>query len=154
MNVGQHSIVYHHVFTSFACHKLPENNYELMLMIMDVITNVSSLHSGTSNSLSQSNSMVDSWTTKCEDDHSSTSIFDENIGEDGLSIQSTYGVNTNNPYNINSIAPNSEILDSPSLNAEGLKGAYTLLLQAMVLAGSTSQLKWHNSLKASRWSKR
>jgi hypothetical protein len=32
--------------------------------------------------------------------------FDENIGEYRLSIQSTYDFNINNPYDIDSIAPN------------------------------------------------
>ena len=57
-----------------------------MSIIMSVITTVSPLRSGTSNSLSQLNSGVASWTTKHKDNHSSTSIFDENIGEDGLSF--------------------------------------------------------------------
>jgi hypothetical protein len=71
---------------------------------------VSSLRSGISNSLSRLNAMVDSWATKHNDNHVSTTIFDKNIGEDGLSIQSTYDVNINNPYHIDSIAPNHELL--------------------------------------------
>jgi hypothetical protein len=71
---------------------------------------VSSLRSGSSNPLSQLNSEVASWTTKRKDNHSSTSIFDENIIENGLSIQSTYDFNINNPYHIDSIAPNHELL--------------------------------------------
>ncbi len=67
---------------------------------------VPSQRSGNSTPLSQLNSMVDSWTTKCNDNHDSTSIFDENIGEDGLSIQSAYDVNIDNPYHTGSLAPN------------------------------------------------
>jgi hypothetical protein len=48
---------------------------------------VSSQRSGTPNPLSQLNLMVDSWTTTRNDNHDSTSIFDEYIGEEGLSIQ-------------------------------------------------------------------
>ena len=98
---------------------------------MDVITNVSSLRSGTSNPLSQLNSMVDSWTTTHINKHVSTSIFDENIGEDGLFIQSTYDVNINNPYHPDSIAHNCEILDSPSLNDDELKDANTILMKGI-----------------------
>ncbi len=90
---------------------------------------MSSLRSGISNSLSRLNAMVDSWATKHNDNHVSTTIFDENIGEDGLSIQSTYDVNINNPYHIDSIAPNCEILDSPSLTDDELKDAYILFMK-------------------------
>jgi hypothetical protein len=51
---------YHHVFATIACHKLPENFGQLRSIIMDVLINVSALRSGTSNPLTQLNSMVDS----------------------------------------------------------------------------------------------
>jgi hypothetical protein len=92
---------------------------------------VSSQRSGTSNPLSQLNSMVESWTTKRNDNRDSTSIFDENIGEDGLSIQSTYDVNINNPYSTGSLAPNLELLDSPSLSDDKLKASYTILTKGI-----------------------
>jgi hypothetical protein len=93
---------------------------------------VFSQRSGTSNSLSQLNLMVDSWTTKRNDNHDSTSIFDENIGEDGLSIQSAYDVNMDNPYHTGSIAPNFELLDSPSLLSDDeLKASYTILTKGI-----------------------
>jgi hypothetical protein len=76
---------------------------------------VSSQRSGTSNPLSQLNSMVDSWTTKRNNNHDFILILDENIGEDGLSIQSAYDVNIDNPYHTGSLVPNLELLDSPSL---------------------------------------
>ena len=62
--------------------------------------------------------MVDSWTTKRNDNNNSTSIFDENIGEDGLSIQSAYDVNIDNPYHTGSLAPNLVLLDKPSLSGD------------------------------------
>ncbi len=89
---------------------------------------VSSQRCGTSNPLSQLNSMVDSWITKCSNNHDSTSNFDENIGEDGLSIQSAYDVKIDNPYHTGSLAPNLELLDSPSLLYDDeLKALYTIL---------------------------
>jgi hypothetical protein len=93
--------------------------------------NVSSQRSGTSNSLSQLNLMVDSWTTKCNDNHDSTSIFDENIGGDGLSIQSAYDVNIDNPYHTGSIAPNLELLDPPLLYDDEVKDSYTILTKGI-----------------------
>ena len=92
---------------------------------------VSSQRSGTSNPLSQLKSMVDSWTTKRNNNLDSTSIFDENIGEDGLSIQSAYDVNIDNPYHTGSLAPNCELLDSPSLSDDELKASYTILTKGI-----------------------
>ena len=86
---------------------------------------MSSLHSGTSNPVSQLNSEIASWDTKRKDNHSSTSIFDENIGEGGLSSQSAYNFNINNPCHNDSIATNCQLLqDSLSLTDDELKDAY------------------------------
>jgi hypothetical protein len=120
----------HYIFTTGAPHKLPEDMMrQLRSIITDVLMDVSSQRSGTSNPLSRLNSMVDSWTTKRNDKHDSTSIFDEHIGEDGLSIQSMYDVNIDNPYHTESLAPTRELLDSPSpsLSDDELKASYTIL---------------------------
>ncbi len=71
--------------------------------------------------------MVDSWTTKHNGNHDSSSIFDENIGEDGLSIQSVYDVNIDNSYHTESFAPNLELLDPPLLYDDEVKASYTIL---------------------------
>ncbi len=92
---------------------------------------MSSLRSGTSNFLSQFKLMVDSWTTKRNDNHDSISIFDENIDEDGLSIQLTYDVNIDNPYHTGSLAPNCELLDSPSMSDVEYKDLYTILAKGI-----------------------
>ena len=93
---------------------------------------VPSQRSGNSNLLSQLNSMVDSWTTKRNSNHDSTSIFDENIGEDGLSIQSVYDVNIENPYHTGSLAPNLELLDPPLLYDDEVKASYTILTKGII----------------------
>ncbi len=98
---------------------------------MDVLMDVSSQRSGASNPLSQLNSMVDSWTTKRNKNHDSTSIFDENIGEDGLSIQATYDVEIDNLYHTGSLAPNHELLDSPPLSHDELNASYTILTKGI-----------------------
>jgi hypothetical protein len=77
--------------------------------------------------------MVDSWTTKHNDNHDTTSIFDENIGEDRLSIQSACDVNTNNTYHTGSLAPNLELVDSPSLYDDELKASYTILIKGILM---------------------
>jgi hypothetical protein len=116
----------HYIFTTVACHKLPEDVGQLRSIITDVLMDVSSQCSGTSNPLSQLKSMVDSWTTKHNDSHDSASIFGENIGEDGLSIQPTYDVNINNPYHTGSLASNRELLDSSSISDVEYKDLYII----------------------------
>ena len=71
--------------------------------------------------------MVDSWYTKRNANHDSTSIFDKSIGEDGLSIQSTYDANIDNPYHTGSLPPNSELMDSQSMSDFEYKDLYTIL---------------------------
>jgi hypothetical protein len=117
----------HFIFTTVACHKLPEDMGRLRSIIMDVLMDVSSQCSGTSNPLSQLNWMVDSWYTKRNANHDSTSIFDKSIGEDGLSIQSTYDANIDNPYHTGSLPPNSELMDSQSMSDFEYKDLYTIL---------------------------
>ncbi len=121
----------HYIATTFARHKLPKDMRRLRSIMMDVLMDVSSQRSGTSNPLSQLNLMVESWTTKRNDNHDSISIFDENIGEDGLSIQSAYDVNINNPYHTGSLALYLELLDSPSLYDYELKASYTILTKGI-----------------------
>jgi hypothetical protein len=75
--------------------------------------------------------MVDSWTTKRNSNNDSSSIFDENIGEGGLSIQSAYDVNIDNPYHIGSLAPNLELLDPPLLYDDELKTSFTILAKGI-----------------------
>ena len=60
--------------------------------------------------MSQLNSEVSSWNVKRQIFPSSSTIFNESIGEDGLSSQSTYDVIFDNPHHIESIAPNPKVL--------------------------------------------
>ena len=92
--------VYFDVFTSYARHKLPENIDEILVIVESVTTNVTSQHSGSINHMSQLNSEVSSWNTKRQIFPSSSLIFNESIGEDGLSSQSTYDVRFDNPPHI------------------------------------------------------
>jgi len=63
------------------------------------------------NCLAEYNAEVASWNTKRKDNNSSsTSIFDENVGEDGLSSQSTYDISINALYHVQSIHPNPKLL--------------------------------------------
>jgi hypothetical protein len=57
--------------------------------------------------------MVSSWTTNGKETTAdSLLVFEDNVGEDGLSSQSTYKVNIDDPYYKASIAPNPRYRDS------------------------------------------
>ncbi len=71
---------------------------------MEFLMEVFSQRSGLSTPLSQLNLMVDSWTTKRNDNLDSSSIFDDNIGKDGRSIQSAYAIMGNSGDVIESCA--------------------------------------------------
>ncbi len=56
--------------------------------------------------------MVSSWTTYGKSTtEGSLLVFDDNVGEDGLSSQSTYKVNIDCPYYKEAIAPNPTVLN-------------------------------------------
>jgi hypothetical protein len=68
-------------FTFYARHQLPENIDEILVIVESVTTNVTSQHSGSTNCMSQLNSEVSSWNTKRQIVPSSSSIFNESIGD-------------------------------------------------------------------------
>ncbi len=62
--------------------------------------------------LAQLNSMVSSWTTNGNATTAgSLLVFEDNVGEDGFSTQSTYKVNIDCPYYKVAIAPNPKVLN-------------------------------------------
>ena len=77
--------VYFDVFTSYARHLLPEDIDEILPIVESVTTNVTSQRSGFTNRMSKLNSEVSSWNTKHQIFPSSSSIFNEGIGKDGVS---------------------------------------------------------------------
>jgi hypothetical protein len=61
----------------------------------------------------------------------SSSIFNESIGEDGLSSQSTYDVRIDNPHHIEAIAPNPKVLIDSQPTNDLTKNYYEILAKAM-----------------------
>ncbi len=69
--------------------------------------------------------MVSSWTTNGKATTvASLLAFEDNVGEDGLSSQSTYKVNIDDPYYKASIAPNPKVLNDLKLSKEQLEKFY------------------------------
>ncbi len=69
--------------------------------------------------------MVSSWTTAGKATTAgSFLVFEDNVGQDGLSSQSTYKVNIDCPYYKASIAPNPKVLNDLKPSKEQLENVY------------------------------
>ncbi len=78
----------------------------------------------------QLNSMVSSWTTNVKaTTFCSLLVVEDNVGEDGLSFQSTYKVNIDCLYYKASIAPNPKVLNDLKPSEEDLKKVYPVLMK-------------------------
>jgi hypothetical protein len=75
--------------------------------------------------LAQLNSMISSWTTNCTATTAGSSlVFEDNVGGEGLSTQSTYKVNIDCPYYEEVIAPNPKVLNELKPSKEKLEIVY------------------------------
>ncbi len=125
-------VLYYPIFTMFACHTMSENIISYTNIVKDVIATSSSLRISNTNCLAEYNAEVASWNTKCRDNNSSsTSIFDEKVGEDGLSSQSTYDISTNALYHVQFICTNPKLLEEFITDSDILKDVYTSLTRAV-----------------------
>jgi hypothetical protein len=93
-------------------HSVQDDLHSLKEIIRDIMTtSLSPPKRCTIGPLAQLNPMVTSWTTNCKATTAGSSlVFEDNVGEDGLSSQSTYKVNIVCPYYKAFIAPNQNIL--------------------------------------------
>ncbi len=74
--------------------------------------------------------MVSSWTTNGKATTAGPLlVFEDNVGEDGLSSWSTYKVNIDDPYYIACIAPNPKVLNDLKPSKENLKKVYGVLMK-------------------------
>jgi hypothetical protein len=94
-------------------HFVHDDIYSLKDVIQDIMNTSSSLSKRcTIGPLAQLNSMVSSWTTNGRATTAgSLLVFEDNVGEDRLSFQSTYKVNIDCPYSKACIAPNPKVLN-------------------------------------------
>ena len=139
--------LYYPCFSTFARHKQPpvstDGNPGIEFnIILKTISAFPAARTVKKDSLAERNAEVASWwTTKPKSNNNSTSIFDENLGEDGLSTQSTYGVAFKDMYRdrVNSMSPNPKLLDPIATNDVLLKESYSTLAKAV------HELKAHHS---------
>ncbi len=95
------------------CHFVQDDPHPLKYVIQDIMSTSSSLPKRcTIGPLAQLNSVVSSWTANGKATTAgSLLVFKVNVGEDGLSTQSTYKVNIDCPYYKEVIAPNPKVLN-------------------------------------------
>ncbi len=107
-------------------HFVQDDLYPLKGVIQDIMTTSSSLPKRcTIGTLAQLNSMVSSWTTNGKATTAgSLLVFEDNVGEDGLSSQSTYKLNIDCPQYKGSIAPNPKVLNDLKPSKESLGKVY------------------------------
>jgi hypothetical protein len=118
--------LYHDVFTTYLHHFLPNDLQSMKDIIEDNIATLTSPPKRcTITPTAKFNLEVSSWTTTCKaTTEGSSLVFEDNVGEDGLSSQSTYKVNIDCPYYKASIAPNQKILNDLKPSKEQLKKVY------------------------------
>jgi hypothetical protein len=103
-----------------------DDPHPLKDVIQDIMTTSSSLPKRcTIGPLAQLNSMVSSWTTNGKATTTgSLLVFEDNVGEGGLSSQSNYKVNIDCPYYKASIAPNPKVMNDLKPSKERLEKVY------------------------------
>jgi hypothetical protein len=107
-------------------HFVQDDPNPLKYVIQDIMTTSSSLSKRcTIGPLAQLNSMVSSWTANVKATTAGSLLgFDDKVGEDGLSSQSSYKVNIDCPYYEEAIAPNPKVLNSLKPSKEHLEKVY------------------------------
>jgi hypothetical protein len=105
-------------------HFVQNDLHSLKDVIKNIMTTSTSLPKRcTIGPLAQLNSMISSWTTNDKATTAgSTLVFEDNVGEAGLSSQSTYKVNIDCLYYKACIAPNSKILNELKPSKEKVYG--------------------------------
>ena len=73
--------------------------------------------------------MVSLWTTNGKATTAGSLLVFEDVGEDGLSSQSTYKVNIDDPYYKASIVPNPKVLNDLKLSKEQLEKVYQGIME-------------------------
>jgi hypothetical protein len=108
------------------CHFVQEDPHPLKDVIQDIMNTSSSLPKRcTIGPLAQLNSMISSWTTNGRATTAgSLLVFEDNVGEVGLSTQSTYKVYIDCPYYKEAIAPNPKVLNKLKPSKEQLEKVY------------------------------
>jgi hypothetical protein len=131
-------LLYHDVFSTYMHHFVQDDPHPLKYIFQDIMTTSSSLPKRcTIDPLAQLNSMVSSWTANGKATTAgSLLVFEDNVGEDGLSFQSTYKVHINCLYYKEAIAPNPKVLNSLKPSKEQVENVYRGIMKEV------NDLRW------------
>ena len=124
--VAMLELILYDVFSMYMHHFIQDDPHPLKYVIQDIMNTSSSLPKRCAiGPLAQLNSMASSWTTNGKATAAgSLLVFEDNVGEDGLSSQSTYKVNIDCPYYKEAIAPNPKVLNDLKPSKEQLEKVY------------------------------
>jgi hypothetical protein len=114
---------YHSVFQTIPCHLLAKDSY-ILKAIKEEITTSSFSRRPKTTPQSILHSEVESWNTCKVTNNVSSSIFDDNIGEDGLSAQSMYEKHFDHSNYQNALCPNQKLLHKVMPSHPGVKKIY------------------------------
>ena len=130
-NVGVQSL-YYGIFTTFQRHNANSYNSDKKELIISLLLNCKLVRTPPTVS---KNAEVSSWWRGSSKSNSSSfhsMMFEDNVGEDGLSAQSSYTIDINDSNYINNLAPHSTMFDNEvPLGDDTFKKVYTQLIKAL-----------------------
>ena len=130
-NIGVHSL-YHSIFTTFQRHNALSYNSDKKELILSLLTSRRLVRTSPTRS---KNAEVSSWWKGSSKSNSSSfhsMMFEDNVGEDGLSAQSSYIIDINNSNYIDNLAPDPAMFDNKVLlEDDALNKVYTQLIMAL-----------------------
>jgi hypothetical protein len=131
VNVGVQSL-YHGVFTTCQRHNASSYNSEQKALIISLLTSCKLVK--TPQTVTINAKVASWWKGNAKSDSSSlpSMLFEDNVGEDGLSAQSSYTIDINDSNYIDNLAPHSTIFDNKvPLGEDTCKKVYTQLISAL-----------------------
>jgi hypothetical protein len=134
---------YHSVFQTFPCHLLAKDLY-ILKAIIEETTNFSFSHHSKATPQSILHYEIESWNTRKVTNTISSSIFDDNIGEDCLSAQSMYEKNIDNSDYQNALCPNQKLLHEVTTSHPGVKKIYVSVVR--VINNLLMQISMNNTM--------
>jgi hypothetical protein len=124
--------LYHGIFTPFQHHDANSYNSDKKELIISLLTNRKLVR--TPPTVSKNAEVSSLWRGSSKSNSSSlhSMMFEDNVGEDGLSAQSSYIIDINDSKYIDNLAPDPTMFDNEvPLGIDTLKKVYTQLISAL-----------------------
>ncbi len=124
--------MYHGIFTTFQRHNAYSYNSDKKALIISLLTNRKLVRTPPT---VPKNAEVSSWwkgTSKSDSSSLHSMMFEDIVGENGLSAQSSYTIDINDSNYIDNLAPHPTMFDKEvPLGMDTLKKVYTQLISAL-----------------------